>query len=645
MNQVPPLASLLVLGVGILLAAAPHVARLPWWVSALTLGALGWRAWAAWRGERMPRRWLLYALVIFGIGGVLLSYRTLFGRDAGVTMLVLFLALKLLETRTQRDVVIVTFLCYFLSLTNFFYSQTIVTGLLTFVTVLVLTAALVGFSGPTRPVARNFRTAGMLFAQGLPVMLILFLFFPRVPGPLWGIPADAYSGMTGLSESMSPGDISSLSQSDAIAFRAKFDGEPPPKKALYWRGPVFWDFDGRSWRPGDVPNPDAPQFDPRGAPVTYAITVEPHNRPWLFALDLPGRVPPGAFLTHDYQLHSRRPVRVRLRYEMSSFLEYGATGGASAPALTAARALPREFNPKATALAKQWARDARNDEEIVLRAVEFFKRAGFGYTLSPPSLGRDSVDDFIFGTKRGFCEHFSSAFAYLMRAAGVPARVVTGYQGGEINPVDGYVAVRQADAHAWVEVWLAAHGWARVDPTAAAVPLRIESGLAAAMPSGEPLPFLTRPDLTWLRALRFNWEALANYWNQWVLGYNPERQRGLLTRLGMPDTNWQAMAQMLFWTVGAVIVAFALWLLRKARPRDAAHAIWLRFCAKLARRGTARGAAEGPQTFAERAAHAHPRAAARIGAIASLYIDLRYGPAPDHGGVARLRTLVREFRA
>jgi transglutaminase-like putative cysteine protease len=642
-NPTPPLASLLVLGVGILLAAAPHVARLPWWVSALALGALGWRAWAAWRNERMPRRWLLFALVVFGIGAVFLSYRTLFGRDAGVTMLVLFLALKLLETRTQRDVIIVTFLCYFLSLTNFFYSQTIPTGVLMVVTVLVLTAALVGFSGPTRPVARNFRTAGMLLAQGIPVMLILFLLFPRVPGPLWGMPSDAYSGMTGLSESMSPGDISSLSQSDAIAFRAKFDGEPPPKKALYWRGPVFWEFDGRSWRPGNVPSPGDPQFDPLGPPVTYAVTVEPHNRPWLFALDLPGRVPPGAQLTEDFQLHSRRPVRTRLRYDMSSFLEYRTAGG-SAAALAAARALPSGFNPKALALAEQWARDAKSDEEIVLRAVDFFRRAGFGYTLSPPPLGRDSVDDFIFGAKRGFCEHFSSAFAYLMRAAGVASRVVTGYQGGEINPVDGYVTVRQADAHAWVEVWLAGRGWTRVDPTAAAVPLRIESGLAAAVPRGEPLPFLTRSEFTWLRTLRFNWEALANYWNQWVLGYNPERQRGLFNRLGMPDTNWQTMAQILFWAVGAVIVAFALWLLRKARPRDAAQAVWLNFCVKLARRGTARGAAEGPSTFADRAALAHPRAAAHIRAIASLYIDLRYGPEPDHGGVARLRALVRGFR-
>ena len=582
--------------------------------------------------------------MLFGVAGVFVTHRTLFGRDAGVTMLVLFLALKLLETRTQRDAVIVTFLCYFLALTSFFYSQTILTAALMIATVLVLTAALVGFNGPGRALQDNFKTAGVLLAQGLPVMLILFLFFPRVQGPLWGMPTDAYSGLTGLTDSMTPGTISSLSRSDAIAFRVHFDDTPPPKKLLYWRGPVFWDFDGRSWTPGGEVLAHEAQFVPIGPPLTYTVTVEPHNRRWLFALDLPGRVPPNADVTADYELRSRVPVRARIRYDMSSFLNYRAIGAHSDNELREALRLPAGFNPKATALAQQWAHDSASSEEIMLRGIEFFRRAGLAYTLNPPPLGRDSVDDFLFGTKRGFCEHFSSAFAYMMRAAGVPARIVTGYQGGEVNPVDGYVVVRQADAHAWTEVWLGERGWVRVDPTAIAVPLRIESGLAAAVPAGEPVPFLVRADLTWLRTLRFNWEALANYWNQWVLGYNPERQRGLFNRLGMPEANWQAMAQMLFWSVGAVIAGFAFWLLRRTRPGDAAQAIWMKFCAKLARRGTQRGVSEGPLAFGARAGRVHPRVARSIDAITTLYIDLRYGPAPDHDGVSRLRAMVREFR-
>lgn len=644
MNPVPTLASLMVLFAGIALATAPHIPRLPWWVSALAVAAVGWRAWAAWRGERMPRRWLLFGLVIFGVVGVFVTHRTLFGRDAGVTMLVLFLALKLLETRTQRDAVIVTFLCYFLALTSFFYSETMATAALTLVTVLVLTAALISFNAPGRPLQSHFKTAGVLLAQGLPMMLILFLFFPRVQGPLWGMPTDAYSGMTGLSDSMTPGAISSLSRSDAIAFRVQFDDPAPHKKFLYWRGPVFWDFDGRSWTPGSETLAHRADFVPTGPPLTYTVTVEPHNRRWLFALDLPGRVPPNADVTADFQLRSRVPVRTRTRYAMSSFLDYKAMSVDAEQELNAALRLPTDFNPKATALAGQWARDSANRTEILLRGIEFFRRAGLGYTLNPPPLGRDSVDDFLFGTKRGFCEHFSSAFAFMMRAAGVPTRVVTGYQGGEVNPVDGYIVVRQADAHAWTEVWLDERGWVRVDPTAVAVPLRVESGLAAAISAEEPLPFLARGDLTWLRTLRFNWEALANYWNQWVLGYNPERQRGLFNRLGMPEANWQAMAQILFWTAGIVIAVFAFWLLRRARPSDAVQAAWLRFCTKLQRRGTRRSDSEGPRAFGTRAVRAHPNVARSIDAITMLYIDLRYGPATDQGGVSRLRALVREFR-
>jgi len=645
MNPAPALVSLLVLCVGIVLAAAPHVSHLPAWVSVLAAAAVAWRAWAAWRGERMPRRWLLYVLVIFGVAGVFVTHRTLFGRDAGVTMLVLFLALKLLETRTQRDAIIVTFLCYFLALTSFFYSQTIGIAALTFVTVLVLTTALISFNAPGRPLQSQVKIAGMLLAQGLPVMLILFLFFPRVSGPLWGMPADAYAGMTGLSETMTPGAISSLSQSDAIAFRVQFDATPPPKNVLYWRGPVFWDFDGRTWAPGGrTLAAGMADFVPESPPVTYTVTVEPHNRRWLFALDIPGRVPPAADVTADFQLRSRVPLRTRARYAMSSFLAYRATSASSRPELREALRLPPGFNPRANALATQWALDSANHEEILQRGIEFFRRAGLQYTLTPPPLGRDSVDQFLFGTKRGFCEHFSSAFAYMMRAAGVPARIVTGYQGGEVNPVDGYIVVRQADAHAWTEVWLRGRGWVRVDPTAIAVPLRVESGLAAAVPAGEPVPFLVRADLSWLRTLRFNWEALANYWNQWVLGYNPERQRGLFNRLGMPEANWQAMAQMLFWTVGTLIAAFAFWLLRRARSSDAVQVAWMKFCAKLSRRGTRREPSEGPLAFGARAVRAHPQVARSIDAITALYIDLRYGPAPNRKGISQLRTLVREFR-
>jgi transglutaminase-like putative cysteine protease len=643
-NDPLPFYPLLALLAGCLLAAAPHAPRLPWWVTMLAAAMTAWRAWAQWRNEILPRRWLLLVLVFVGLGGVYLTHRTVFGRDAGVTLLVLFLSLKLLETRTHRDAVIVTFLCYFLALTNFFYSQTLATAALMLATVLILTTALVAFNAPRRPLRESTRTAALLLAQGVPVMVIMFFLFPRVSGPLWGLPADAFSGTTGLSDSMTPGNISFLSQSDAIAFRARFDAAAPERRRLYWRGPVFWHFDGRTWRGGDVGTSEAPEFEPRGEPIFYTVTLEPHERNWLFALDMPAKVPAGAAATGDFQLLARAPVRNRVRYETSSFLEYRATSGATPHELAAARQLPEDFNPRARALAQSWRREAGGDERILARAIEHFRRAGFQYTLAPPPLGRDSVDDFLFGTRSGFCEHFSSAFVFLMRAAGVPARVVTGYQGGEMNPVDGHLVVRQSDAHAWAEVWTAAEGWVRVDPTAAAVPVRVEAGLAAAVPRTDPLPFLGRVELDWLRAARFNWEALANYWNQWVVGYNTDRQRELLSRLGMPSPTWEKMAMGLFWLVGLVVAVFSLWLLRRAHGEDAVTVAWRRFGRKLARRGTARHPAEGPRSFAARAAAEQPHVAADVREIGDLYESVRYRPNPDPSLVGLLRQRVRELK-
>jgi transglutaminase-like putative cysteine protease len=484
----------------------------------------------------------------------------------------------------------------------------------------------------------------MMLAQGVPVMVILFFLFPRMGGPLWGLPADAFSGSTGLSDSMTPGNISLLSQSDAIAFRARFDGPAPERRRLYWRGPVFWAFDGRTWRAGDVRFAQGAQFEPQGQPIFYSVTLEPHERNWLFALDLPAKVPPGAAATGDYQLIARVPVRQRVRYEASSFLEYRATGGAGGHELEAARELPPDFNPRAVALAQSWRREAGTDERILARAIEYFRRANLQYTLAPPPLGRDSVDDFLFETKSGFCEHFSSAFAFMLRAAGVPARVVTGYQGGEMNPVDGYLIVRQSDAHAWVEAWTESSGWVRVDPTAAAVPIRIESGLAAAVPATDPLPLLGRADLTWLRALRFNWEAFANYWNQWVVGYNAERQRDFLSRFGMPSPSWEKMAMALFWLVGLLVAVLSLWLLRRAHGEDPVTVAWRRFGRKLARRGTARRPSEGPRAFAARAAAEQPHVAADVAEIGELYVSVRYRRDPDPSLVGVLRQRVRELK-
>jgi protein-glutamine gamma-glutamyltransferase len=637
------LRHLLWLLAGLALVAAPHTPRLPWWLNLIALLFVAWRVYLGWRERALPRKWLLTLFVAGGLLGVYFTYRTIFGRDSGVALLLLFLSLKLLETNQQRDVMVLVLLTYFLALTNFFYSQTLPTAGLMLASVLVNTASLVNVAAPGRALRANLKTAGVLLAQAAPVMLVLFFLFPRIQGPLWGLPQDAYSGITGLSDSMSPGLISRLSQSDAIAFRVKFQKDAPARRQLYWRGPVFWHFDGRTWRAGEFRPFGQLRFDAAGESYDYEVTLEPHNHNWLFALELAAKIPPNANVTTDYMLISRTPVRNRMRYDMSSYTNFTTGGADDANELRPGLQLPPGFNPRARALAREWAASLATDAAIAQRALSYFREEGFVYTLEPPLLGRNSVDEFLFGSKQGFCEHYASSFVFLMRAAGVPARVVTGYQGGDINPVDGYMVVRQSDAHAWAEVWLKGRGWVRFDPTGAASPVRVESGVAAAVPEGDPLPLMARTTLVWLREARYNLDALANKWNQLVLGYNPERQRELLTRFGMSEPSWENMALTLFWGVGAMLALLAAWLLRRIRSSDPVQRLWLKFCGKLGKRGSPRSAHEGPADFVARAAERYPGEAGCIRAIGERYVALRYGERADPRALAELRLLVREF--
>jgi len=639
-GALPPLP-LATLVAGAAISVASHTQWLPVWVSVALAALLSWRVAIAIRGASLPPRWVLILLTLGTAVGVFLSFRTIMGRDPGVTLLVMLLFLKLLETRAARDVFVVAFLVYFVALANFFYSQSIpIAGLMLF-TVIVATTALVGFSAPQRPMAEHLKTAGRMLAQAGPVMLLLFFLFPRVQGPLWGLPQDAYSGVTGLSDTMSPGAISALSLSDAIAFRVRFETATPQRNQLYWRGPVMTDFDGSTWRVGLPQLRREMRVDAYGAPIDYEVTLEPHNRNWMFALEMPTRIPESARLTSDYLPISLTPIRSRIRYEMRSSPQFQARSGANPGDLAAALRLPGGVNPRARALSREWRESLADDSAVVRRAIEFYRGSRFEYTLQPPLLGRNSVDEFLFDAKQGFCEHFASSFVFLMRAAGVPARVVTGYQGGDTNPVDGYMVVRQADAHAWAEVWLESSGWTRVDPTAAAIPVRVELGITAAAPAGVPL--LMRSGFNWVKGLRNNWDALTNQWNQWVLGYNPDRQLELLSRLGMKQPSWETMTLALFWSVGGVLLLVALWLLRGIRREDAVQRAWLRFCGKLARAGIARAGTEGPLDYAGRVSQRFPGKEPAVRAITALYVEQRYGPATDAESLGRLRHMVREF--
>ena len=631
------------------LVAAPHAARVPWWVTLLAATLLAWRLYIARAKLRLPHRALLMLVVVGITAGVYLNYGTLLGRDAGVALLVVMLTLKILEMRTSRDALLLIFLSYFLVITNFLYSQTIPTGLYMLGCVWVITATMIGiqYAHPPRSSAHQMRTAGVLLAQSAPLMLVFFVLFPRVQGPLWGMPADTQRVSTGLSDTMAPGSFSELTLSDAVAFRAAFEQPIPELKRLYWRGPVLWDYDGRTWRapPFRFGQTEYETDIKLVAPVDYTVTVEPHGKPWLFALDLPAKIPAGARYTIDFQLVSMQPVNARRRYDMRSFLNYSYGRSEDNAQRQRALRLPAGYNPRAIALAKELRAKHGSDRQIVDAVLTLFNQDRFIYTLAPPILGQHAVDDFLFETKRGFCEHYSSAFAFLMRAAGIPARIVTGYLGGEPNPLGDYLIVRQADAHAWTEVWLPDEGWARIDPTSAVAPARIERGFGA-LATGSTVPFFGRTDLPLLRDLRLAWDSLANSWNQWVLGYTPERQKALLTRVGIDDATWRTLAVLLLAATGAVTLVLALITLRRLRVRlrDPVRIAYQAFCAKLDRRGLARDHAEGPLVYAERVVRARPDLESFVRRFTGLYVALRYGGGAEGTDVGQLTRMAREFK-
>lgn len=626
------------------LTLLPHLAWLPLWTSALCGALLAWRALLLIEQRHPPWSLLVLALGVAAAAGVRYSFGHFFGKDPGIALLAILLCLKLLETDSARDIRAGVFLCFFLQLAVFLGDQSLPVAALALCATLVSVTALNALADRTADNRERLRVSALLLAHALPFMLVIFVLFPRLPGPLWGLPADAYSGLTGLSETMSPGSISNLGESGAIAFRAEFDDTPPPPAQRYWRGPVLTAFDGRTWRAGRALESSSPFYSPSGPRLDYRLTLEPHNRRWLLALDFPAAGLQGVLHASDYQALSSQPIRTRSRFQLAAQPHTAVGIDERRQALAAALALPAGYNPRTVALGAELATGAVSDEAVLQRALARLRSAGLVYTLRPPALGRHTVDAFLFDTRRGFCEHFSAAFTVLMRAAGVPARVVTGYQGGEINPIDGTMVVRQSDAHAWTEVWLTGRGWVRVDPTALAAPGRIESGIAAALPEGEVRPLMMRAGLDWLRTVRHRWEAASNAWNQWVIGYNSSIQRDLLGRLGLDRTDWVTLG-------GAIGVAFALllgalllWAGRQQRRGDRLSRSWALFGKRLAHKGLARESWEGPLDYGERVAAALPEQADALREIARTYARLRYGPEADVAAAHRLHHKIRKLR-
>ena len=594
---------------------APHLLHLPPWCGVMAVAVLSWRAWLAWSSGALPSRWVVSAILVLAAALTLWGERALLGKEAGVTMLVVLLTLKTLELRARRDALVVFFLGFFLVLTHFLYSQSLGTGLWTLGAVWGLLTALVLAHMPVgrQPLSRAGGVAARAALLGVPLMVLLFLLFPRI-GPLWGLPQDA-AGRTGLSGSMRMGAMAEIANDDSIALRVRFFGPQPQPEQMYFRGPVLSSFDGREWT-RLVPNfPVAlrPRTEAQliGEPLRYEMTIEPSRLPLLPMLeltpDVEGAAPrvPGWFLVFrpDAQWQADRPITERLRVSAQAWLQHRTGPRQDVVGLRDLVQLPGGFNPRTL----QWAADLRARPEfanadgrtLAQAVLQHIGSAGFSYTLEPGTYGRDAVDEFWFDRKLGFCEHFAAAFVVVMRALDVPSRIVTGYQGTDPAPQDGYWIVRQSNAHAWAEYWQAGQGWVRVDPTAAVAPDRIQlSGRNLRPATGFVSGAMNTLDPALAAQLRAQWELLNNRWNQWVLNYSRQQQFGLLESLGFEKPDWQDLASTLILLLCSASLGGAAWAWWDRRRQDPWQRLHQGVQAQLAKLGVVVGPHHAPRTRA-----------------------------------------------
>ncbi len=634
----------------------PHFVRMPLLLSLGCGAILAWRLAHELKGWALPRRPLRIAITLAAFLGVAALFKTVVGRDAGVALLSVMLCLKLLELRTLRDAMVSLYLGYFLVIGGFLFSQSIYNGIYLLLVVVLLTAALIVLNHPHSSPSNSryyLRYAGQLLLQAFPIMVVLFLLFPRLNAPLWHMPQGAV-GKTGLSDQIAMGTISSLVESEEVAFRVDFKGDMPPADQLYWRGPVLWYTDGRLWqRMRQQVMQSIPQFEALSSPIDYTVTLESNGYSWLFTLDLPLSMPRGleggAFILPDFQMLAEKPATTKQRYDVSSITEFRNTLFPDDYWWSALQ-LPQGVNNRSVELAQAWVDEGLGAQALIDRALSYFRDNDFYYTRQPPLLGDNPVDDFLFNSRRGFCEHYATAFVTLMRAAGIPARVVTGYQGGERNKLGNYLIVRQSSAHAWAEVWLEGRGWLRIDPTSNIPVARVEEAtdtqrftstdLLGSVAGSREFNLFQR---SFLQA-RQMWDAVNHGWNQWVLGFDREQQDKLLRALGMKQLSWKNLLMLL---VGGVIlltvIISAIILLKRPAQRDPVQRQYQLFCQKLARLGTSRRGHEGPQDFARRACMELPTLCAEIHQITSLYVSLRYRQQPQQTALVSLVRAVKRL--
>ena len=639
-----PRRHILILSLLLIAAALPHTLNLAPSVMTFFFAMMAARLVIYQRRWRTPGRLLKVALTLIGLFMVLLHYRSIAGYEAGTALLTVMLGLKMLEVHARRDLYLTIFLTWFLIITLFLFDQGILLTLYLLLVVWGLVALLIAMNRviTDERAPLPLREAGGMLLQAVPLMVVMFLLFPRF-GPLWSMPFDTSIARSGLSNSLSPGSFEKLVQSHQTAFRVHFEEENiPPPQERYWRGPVMWWSDGREWRVTTIRADENARFTPLGDPIHYSVTLEPSPTRWLLALDLPTGAVPGAFYTKDFQVVSRSDIDATRRYRLTSYPDYRMEE-ITPEEWQMGLQLPNNITPRMRELVAEWQPASRSPEQVVEQALNHFRDNPFYYTLEPPGLGRNPVDEFLFESRRGFCEHYAAAFVTLMRLAGIPSRIVTGYQGGELNPVGNYLIVRHSDAHAWSELWLEGRGWVRVDPTAAVAPERILSSI-------DPTSLLSGREINYRQAgmgirLELLIDSINARWNRWILSYDNSSQSWLLMQLGIEylETKWKFL----------LIIAFSLfllslgtwWINARNRPSsDPLRRLYDRFCSAPLLHNYPRQPQEGPHDYAQRTAAQLPAHAAQILAISQLYITLRYGRSgSDPQQMERLKERINAF--
>ncbi|PPC91569.1 MAG: transglutaminase [Methylobacter sp.] len=630
------------------LIVLPHVKHIPASVFGFFYVLLGWRFIAVWQTRWLPNRAVVLVLSIAGIAILYRQNLGILGQDAGTNLFITALGLKLFEIKAQRDLYLIVFLAFIVASSQFLYEQNVLMAVYILLVCTLLLATLVTVNSYRTQTRQALKTAATLILQALPMAIVLFILFPRLEAPQWLVLEEDHKALSGLSEVLEPGSITNLGLSDQLVFRAKFTGNIPPPAERYWRGPVLYYTDGKHWSQPDAQRLQKPP-QLTGEPYRYTLLMEPQSKNWVFGLDMPGTVQSPLMQQANYQLITGDNPEKRSEYHLIAYPNYN-TGELGEPLQQETLRLPGEPAHRIRELVEQLHGFDGPPQAFIDRLLNYFRQEEFHYTLTPPLIEHNPIETFLFETRHGFCSHYAAAFTYLMRVAHIPARIVTGYQGGELNAVGSFLEIRQANAHAWAEVWLQGQGWVRVDPTAAIAPERIEHGINIDQQAvSGALSFAAqtvRPGtaLSWLKHARQTWDNLDYNWQRWVINYDNSNQSQLLSSLGINDI--KTLVYWLLTSIGSFTALLSLFLLRKTRSQpDPSRLLYQRFCRKIARHGLTRHPSEGALAFAGRINSLLPARAAEVNRITHLYLKLRYGQHARKTDFEQLRKSVSKFKA